>query len=138
MRQRPEEPGHRPTFRWMHSPWDGARVACVTHFTSPRYVWDRRHDVHIVDVRERWEFEQDAIEGAVHTPLGEVMNGEVVATDKPVILVCATGEKSELAALMLQMRGLEAYNIDGGMDAWEREGLPTSASGSSGRASQAN
>ena len=110
----------------------------MTSFSNPRYVWDRRCDVQVVDVRERWEFEQNAIEGATHAPLGELMNGGSIDPGKPVVLVCATGEKSELAALMLQVRGIEAYNIDGGMTAWEAEGLPTSASGSSGHASQAN
>lgn len=110
----------------------------MSNFTNPRYVWERRGDVQIVDLRERWEFEQSAIEGAAHAPLGEVMNGASVDASKPVVLVCATGEKSELAALMLQIRGLDAYSLDGGMTAWEQEGLPTSASGSSERASQVN
>jgi len=122
----------------MHGRREDARVARVTNFTNPRYVWERRSDVQIVDVRDHWEFEQNAIEGATHAPLGDLMTGGTIDTAKPVVLVCATGEKSELAALMLQMRGLDAYNIDGGMAAWEQEGLPTSASGSSGSASQAN
>lgn len=122
----------------MHRLPEGASVPQMSHFTDPRYVWERRRDVQIVDVRERWEFEQNSIEGAMHAPLGDLMSGRIVDTEKPVVLVCATGEKSELAALMMQTRGLDAYNIDGGMAAWEREGLPTSASGTSGRASQAN
>jgi rhodanese-related sulfurtransferase len=36
--------------------------------------------------------------------------------------------------MMLQARGLEAYNLEGGIEAWEREGLPISApDGSPGR-----
>jgi len=66
------------------------------------------------------------------------MNGGTVDSAKPIVLARDAGEKSELVALMMQMRELDAYNIDGGMAAWEQEGLPISASGSSRRASQAN
>ncbi|MFB3739711.1 MAG: rhodanese-like domain-containing protein [Candidatus Velamenicoccus archaeovorus] len=42
------------------------------------------------------------------------------------MVVCRTGNRSELATLMLQARGFEAYNLEGGMEEWAREGLPFS------------
>jgi rhodanese-related sulfurtransferase len=43
-----------------------------------------------------------------------------------VVVVCRSGNRSELAALMLQARGFEAHNLEGGMEEWEREQLPFS------------
>ena len=46
---------------------------------------------------------------------------------KPIAVICRSGNRSELAATMLQARGFEAYNVEGGMEAWAREGLPFQA-----------
>ena len=43
-------------------------------------------------------------------------------------MVCRTGNRSELATLMLQARGYEAHNLEGGMQAWAEADLPFSAS----------
>ena len=49
-------------------------------------------------------------------------------------MICRTGNRSELATMMLQARGFEAYNVEGGMEAWAAEGLPfTADDGSPGR-----
>ena len=55
-------------------------------------------------------------------------------TSLPVAVICRTGNRSELATMMLQARGFEAYNVEGGMEAWAAEGLPYAADdGSPGR-----
>ena len=45
-----------------------------------------------------------------------------------MVAVCRTGNRSELATTMLQARGYDAENLEGGMEAWERAGLPFEAS----------
>ena len=93
--------------------------------SQPKAVWNRRDEVQIVDVREPYEWEAGRIEGAVHVPLNDLMAGEgAFDNDKPVVAVCRSGNRSELATLMLQARGYEAHNLVGGMEAWERDGLP--------------
>jgi rhodanese-related sulfurtransferase len=87
----------------------------------------QQEDVQILDVREPYEWEAGHIEGAVHVPLAEVLAGRErgrVATDKPVLVICRSGNRSELAAVMLQARGIDAQNVEGGMEAWARAGLP--------------
>lgn len=109
------------------------------NLTDPRYVWERRADLQILDVREQWEFAQGAIAGAKHLPFGGLMNGGATLDPAtPVVVVCKTGEKSELAALMLQVRGYDAYNLQGGMQGWETQGLPTAIPGSKPDIAQAN
>jgi hydroxyacylglutathione hydrolase len=92
-----------------------------------REVFDRKDEVQILDVREPYEWEAGHVEGSVHVPLAQVMAGGEqgrVATDRPVMVICRTGNRSELAALMLQARGINAENVEGGLEAWSRDGLP--------------
>jgi len=101
-----------------------------------RQVWERRDDVQIVDCREEWEWQAGRIEGAVHVPLNSIMAGSDGSLDasKPVFVVCRTGNRSELASVMLRARGYDAVNMEGGMERWEELGLPFSTpDGSPGR-----
>jgi rhodanese-related sulfurtransferase len=95
-----------------------------------RQVWDQRDAVQILDCREGWEWEAGRIEGAIHVPLNSIMAGaEQGALDasKPVFVVCRSGNRSELASVMLRARGYDAENMEGGMERWEQLGLPFSA-----------
>ena len=98
----------------------------MSDLTQPRNVFDRRDEVQIVDVREPYEWEAGRIEGAVLIPLNTLMAGATGDLDpsRPVVAVCRVGNRSELARLMLEARGFDAHNLEGGMEAWEREGLP--------------
>src|SRR5919106_2417693 len=91
-------------------------------------------DVQLVDCREQYEWDAGRIEGALHIPLNDVMAGagtDVLDLAKPTAVICRSGNRSELAAMMLQARGFEAYNVEGGMEQWQREGFAfTAADGS--------
>lgn len=94
-------------------------------------------DIQLVDCRERYEWDAGRIQGAFHIPLNDVMAG--VGTDaldpaKPVAVICRSGNRSELASVMLQARGYDATNVEGGMEAWAASGYEFSApDGSPGR-----
>ena len=94
-----------------------------------RAFYEDRDGYQLVDVREPWEWQEGRIEGAVLIPLNDVMAGaEAGQLDKerPVVLVCKSGNRSEVATLMLRARGYDAHNLEGGLEAWERDGLPLS------------
>jgi rhodanese-related sulfurtransferase len=96
-----------------------------------RKLHEERDRFQIVDVRESYEWEAGHIEEAVHIPLTQIMSGaegERLDTSRPVVVVCRSGNRSELASLMLQARGYEAHNLEGGMEAWAGAGLPYSSS----------
>lgn len=97
-----------------------------TDLTRPRGVAERLDDVRIVDVREPSEWDAGRIEGSVLIPLNDLMagRGEGLESDRPVVLVCRSGSRSEVAALLLRARGFEAHNLKGGLEAWQAEGLP--------------
>jgi rhodanese-related sulfurtransferase len=104
--------------------------------TDVHGVHERLAAIQLVDCRELYEWEAGRVEGAVHLPLNSIMAGagSDLDRDRPIAVICRSGNRSELAAMMLQARGFEAYNVVGGMEAWEAEGLPfTAGDGSPGR-----
>jgi rhodanese-related sulfurtransferase len=104
--------------------------------TDPRTVSEHRDDVQLLDVREPFEWEAGRIEGAVHIPLQEVLDGRTEGLDqnRPVVIYCKTANRSEVARLMLEARGFEAHVMAGGSEAWVSEGLPfTTPDGGPGR-----
>lgn len=66
----------------------------------------------IVDVRTPEEFLGGHVAGAVNIPLNEVLYRveDLKALTKPVVLCCASGNRSEQAYRFLQQHGLECYN----------------------------
>src|SRR5919205_3352967 len=83
----------------------------------------------LVDVRERDEWEQGRIPGAVHVPRGHLESRiENAAPDRsrPVLLYCAVGNRSAFAAQTLAELGYErALSLAGGYTDWQRNGFPT-------------
>lgn len=81
----------------------------------------------LLDVREPAEWNAGHAPGAVHLPLGRLASGAKLpagARNKPVVVVCRSGNRSRTAAEILTGRGVEAVDVTGGMKAWAREGLP--------------
>jgi rhodanese-related sulfurtransferase len=76
----------------------------------------------ILDVREDWEVETAAVDGAILIPLGELMRrvGEV-PRDRPLAVMCHHGGRSAQATAWLRSQGFaNAMNLSGGIDAWAR------------------
>jgi rhodanese-related sulfurtransferase len=99
----------------------------------PKGVYERLDRIQLVDCREQDEWDAGRIEGAILLPLNSILAGAGADLDpsKPVVVVCRSGNRSELAAMMLQARGFDAHNLEGGMEDWESEGLPFTAPGGS-------
>ena len=77
----------------------------------------------VLDVREQDEWDAGRIEGALHVPLGELgaRHAELVR-DKPIVVVCRSGGRSAVATEALVGMGLDAYNLEGGLQAWHASG----------------
>jgi hydroxyacylglutathione hydrolase len=83
----------------------------------------------IVDVRSAPERAQKRIEGSLHLPLNHL--GErfsEIPAGRPVLLHCAGGYRSSIAASLLQRHGFtDVSELAGGIVAWETAGLPVSS-----------
>lgn len=86
----------------------------------------QKTDLSLIDVRTPQERRHMRIAGSQLVPVGDVIRGKVIfPPDKPVILVCAVGGRSYIAGKALASRGYSRiYNMDGGIEAWHRAGLP--------------
>lgn len=80
----------------------------------------------LVDVREPAEIIAIRAEDAVALPLSQFARRyRELPTDRPLLIVCRSGERSAMAAGYLIHNGYpQAANVSGGMIAWERAGLP--------------
>lgn len=86
-----------------------------------------RADLQIVDVRSRQEWRTGHAPRARHIPLDELPGRlSELPSDQPVAFICQSGARSQRAAKLATQAGLQAINIQGGMLAWTRAGLPTS------------
>ncbi len=78
--------------------------------------------VQIVDVRNAGEVAAGMIPGAAHIPLAELARrSQELEDDRPVVVYCAGGWRSSVAASLLRQRGFtDVSDILGGYGAWER------------------
>jgi rhodanese-related sulfurtransferase len=78
-----------------------------------------------LDVREKDEYRDGHVEGALNVPLGELAaNAHLIPRDKPVLVYCGHGERASTAASLLEMAGFrDLINLDGGLGAWQDAGL---------------
>ena len=91
-------------------------------------------DVVFVDVREQQEWANGHIPGAVHAPRGFLefvadpagpMHNPALASGGRLVIYCASGGRSALAAKTLQDMGLtNVANMVGGFQAWNQAGGP--------------
>jgi len=84
-------------------------------------------DLFVADVRDKEEYAKGHIPGAVNIYVGELEKRLAeVPSDRPVVSVCSTGNRSGLGASILERGGLKkVHNLMGGMTAWKEKGYST-------------
>ena len=108
-----------------------------TNSISPADAHDRQHsgDAILIDIRDIRELQRDGrVEGAFHAPRGMLefwadpespYHKEIFATERELVLFCASSWRSALAAKTLQDMGLSnIHDMDGGFTAWKTAGFP--------------
>jgi glyoxylase-like metal-dependent hydrolase (beta-lactamase superfamily II)/rhodanese-related sulfurtransferase len=84
-------------------------------------------DLQILDVRERSEWDAGHIPGSVFVPYHDIHAlPDELDPDRPIAALCASGQRSAVAASLLQRFGANAvlHVVDGGVGTWERAGYP--------------
>ena len=73
----------------------------------------------LIDLRERSEFAENCIPGSVNMPFSEIWTClSEVPDHKPVYVMCRTGDISREIVEVLEDRGYDAYNVEGGFAAY--------------------
>ena len=93
---------------------------------EPSDVEGRVGDVVLIDVREPDEYEAGTLAGALHIPRGvleSTIESRLPDRDRPVVLFCAGGSRSVLAAASLEAMGYsDVASMAGGFNRWKDEG----------------
>jgi rhodanese-related sulfurtransferase len=103
---------------------------------SPQTAAERIADPNppiVIDIRTARERAQKSIKGSLHWPLNTLREGlPDVPRDSAIIVHCAGGYRSSIAASLLQRDGFtNVSELAGGIAAWEAAGLPVNGSGQS-------
>ncbi len=89
-----------------------------------------REDALVLDVRDSGEFAAGHILNARHIPLADLekrLADLEKFKDKPIIVNCQTGMRSETACATLAQAGVgRVLNLSGGIAAWQEAGMPVS------------
>ncbi|HYA44452.1 MAG TPA: MBL fold metallo-hydrolase, partial [Acidimicrobiales bacterium] len=89
----------------------------------------------VIDVREQEEWSAGHLPYAHLMPMNQVeARVDEIRTERPAVIVCRSGGRSNAITQLLNSRGINAVNLAGGMRAWEQAGLPVvTDSGDPGR-----
>jgi rhodanese-related sulfurtransferase len=116
------------------SAWEAPRtpLTTVARVTPDEFRSQREGDEStlVLDVRTCAEHAADKIEGSLSIPLGELRSRlDEVPTDRDLVLLCKTGERSSMGISILQGEGFTRLtDMIGGFDAWtgaDPEAAPT-------------
>jgi rhodanese-related sulfurtransferase len=81
----------------------------------------------ILDVRTQGEYSQGHLERAIHIPVQQLSGSlsELPADKKtPILVYCAMGGRSAVAATVLKAKGYEqVHDLAGGISAWQSAGF---------------
>ncbi|MEV8020664.1 rhodanese-like domain-containing protein [Streptomyces sp. NPDC086554] len=83
----------------------------------------------LLDVREDEEWQAGHAADALHIPMSDFVARygeltEAAPQDGTVNVICRSGGRSAQVAMYLIQQGIDAVNVDGGMQVWEASGRP--------------
>lgn len=103
----------------------------VETITPERAVELVKQGAVLIDIRERNEYAGENIPGALHHALSQIDGSHPVRTGDTVLIYhCKSGARTRINAGRLAKASgdCDVYLLGGGIEAWKRAGLPTSAS----------
>jgi hydroxyacylglutathione hydrolase len=82
--------------------------------------------VQVLDVRGAAEWDVGHLPGVPNIPLGQLSdNLDVLLPDLRIVVHCQSGERSAIAASILEASGFtDVANLTGGYGEWMKAGLP--------------
>jgi rhodanese-related sulfurtransferase len=81
----------------------------------------------LIDVREPFEFKGNRIKGAINMPASGNLDkaADTLTRNLTLFLYCTSGFRSSNAAKTLYDKGFrKLYNLEGGIVAWRKDGMP--------------
>ncbi len=96
----------------------------IGYTVAPEFILEKmkkNEKPQLIDVRSSLEFKGPKLEGAINIFVNDVRkNTDKIDRSRPVYVYCAVGFRGYLAVRTLRNLGYEAYNITGGIEAYNR------------------
>jgi rhodanese-related sulfurtransferase len=88
-------------------------------------VEDNPDMITILDIRREEDFAAGHVESAINIPFAEVSeNFDSIPTNRPVYVICYTGQTAGITSASLRMAGYNAFSLNRGMTGWDGAELP--------------
>lgn len=107
--------------------WDNNRRNGQTVSTAEATTMINRQNALVLDIRDKADFKAGHLVNAVNIPyasLAQRMNELDKERERPIVLVCKTGQTISMAGKMLREKGFNAVRMKGGMMEWNSQNLP--------------
>lgn len=79
----------------------------------------------LVDIRDMDEHASERIPQAHNRPLSELCENSVGKDQKAIVFHCKSGNRTRMnASVLAQAAEVDAFILDGGIEAWKKAGLP--------------
>jgi len=107
--------------------WDNNRRNGQTVSTVEATTMINRENALVLDIRDKADFKAGHLVNAVNIPYGSLAErmGELERErERPIVLVCKTGQTVSMAGKMLREKGFNAVRMKGGMMEWNSQNLP--------------
>jgi rhodanese-related sulfurtransferase len=102
----------------------------VTASELAQWILEKRQDYQLIDLRDRWHFDDYHIPTAINIPFAELFradNLQRIDRQKKVVVYGLGAGNAAQAQLLLSMKGYRAYSLEDGIIAWWDELMtPTS------------
>lgn len=107
--------------------WDNNKRAGQSVSATEATFKINKENALVLDIRESKDFKAGHLANAVNIPyakLAERMNELEQHKERPIILICKTGQTVSMASKMLREKGYNALRLSGGMMEWSNLNLP--------------
>ena len=107
--------------------WDNAQRSGQTVSTTQATQMINKQNALVLDIRDKKEFNEGHLADALNIPYGSLadrMSELESQKERPIILVCKSGQTVGIAGKTLKQKGYQVFRMSGGMMEWRNQNLP--------------
>ncbi|WP_430461568.1 rhodanese-like domain-containing protein [Thalassolituus sp. LLYu03] len=107
--------------------WDNSRRSGASVSPAQATLMINKEEAVVLDIRDKKDFSAGHLANALNIPYANLASrlGELDKhKERPIILVCKTGQTVGIAGKMLREKGFNAVRLTGGMMEWNNQNLP--------------
>lgn len=107
--------------------WDNNRRSGQGVSPTQATFMINKEDALVLDIRDAGDFSNGHLASAVNIPYSKLASRLDELTphkERPIILVCKSGQTVGVAGKMLREKGFNAMRLTGGMMEWSNQNLP--------------